>query len=175
MPFRILQRGSASQRVDPDVQAASLALLHARIPAVLAANLVNGSLVAWVCADVIARPLLMSWYGLMLLTLVARGVSWFRYRNQQQANWSRRWGLSAVIGSSVSGSLWGAAGVLFFVPDSAIHSVLTAFVLGGMAAGALAILSAHLPTPLCCSRWYPFAFGWPQKAEPSTSPWRRCV
>jgi hypothetical protein len=110
MPFRILQRGSPPQRVDPDVHAASLAFLHARIPAVLAANLVNSSLLAWVSADVIARPLLMSWYSLMLLTLVGRSVSWFRYRDQQQANWSRRWGASAVIGSSVSGSLWGAAG-----------------------------------------------------------------
>jgi diguanylate cyclase (GGDEF)-like protein len=36
--------------------------------------------------------------------------------------------------------------VLFFVPESVIHSIVTAFVLGGMAAGALAILSAHLPT-----------------------------
>jgi diguanylate cyclase (GGDEF)-like protein len=146
VPFRILQRGSAHQRVDPDVHAASLAFLHARVPAVLAANLVNSSLLAWVFCDVIARPLVMSWYGLMLLTLVGRGAFWFRYRNLQQANWSRQWRVSAVIGSSVSGSLWGVAGVLFFVPYSAIHSILMAFVLGGMAAGALAILSAHPPT-----------------------------
>jgi diguanylate cyclase (GGDEF)-like protein len=81
----------------------------------------------------------------MLLTLVARGALWSRYRSQEKARWRRGWGLSAVVGSSISGVLWGAAGVLFLVPHSTLHMTTIAFVLGGMAAGALATLTAHLP------------------------------
>ena len=129
-----------------DVKAASLALLHARTPPVLAANLVNGSLVAWVFADVIAPRFLVTWYIALLLTVAARGALWYRYRRQAKAHWVRDWRLSAIVGSSMSGALWGAAGILFFLPHSTVHATIIAFVLGGMAAGALATLTAHLPT-----------------------------
>jgi hypothetical protein len=38
--------------------------------------------------------------------------------------------------SILSGGLWGSAGILFYLPDSAAHQALLAILLCGLAAGS---------------------------------------
>jgi diguanylate cyclase (GGDEF)-like protein len=146
MGFGISKASCAISRSHPEVQAAALSLLHARVPAALAAGLVNSSLVVCVFIDAVATQKLMVWYGLNTFAVVVGGALWFHNRNQSETGWIHRWRRTVVIFFGVGGVLWGMAGVLFFLPDSPIHFTVLAFVLGGMAAGALAILSVHLPT-----------------------------
>ncbi|MBK8176578.1 MAG: EAL domain-containing protein [Rhodospirillales bacterium] len=119
-------------------------MLHARMPVILGANLVNGTLLAWFFAHDINTWLLWSWFSALLLSVAGRAAAWYRYRNLPAGDW-RGWEFAAVTGSTASGLLWGIAGAVFFLPQSVILATLTAFVLGGMAAGALALLTAHLP------------------------------
>ncbi len=146
MRFRISIGGHTTSQNDPEMQKAVLALVHTRIPAILVANIVNSSLLLLVFIDTSARVALMIWYALIILTVACFGALWFTYRDQNEADWSRRWGSTVFICHGIGGLLWGAAGVLFFMPQSVIHFTVLAFVLGGMAAGALATLSIHLPT-----------------------------
>jgi diguanylate cyclase (GGDEF)-like protein/PAS domain S-box-containing protein len=130
----------------PEVRMELLRLLYGYAPAVLAANVVNGALVLFIFWSVVAQYLLVVWYVLLLATVVARARLWSRYRCEPpSAERADRWGRLATIGSGLSGILWGSAGVLFFVPDSPIHHTVLAFVLGGMGAGAVPSLTAHLP------------------------------
>src|SRR5262249_43750720 len=46
-----------------------------------------------------------------------------------------------IIGVGAGGTVGGAAGMLLFPHDSLVHQVFLVFVLGGMAAGAVAVLS----------------------------------
>jgi diguanylate cyclase (GGDEF)-like protein len=146
MSFRISRASRAISQSHPEVQAMALSLLHARVPAALAAALVNSSLVILVFSDVVARQPLMVWYGLNIFSVVVGSALWFRNRKQTETGWIHRWRRTVVIFFGTGGVLWGMAGVLFFLPDSPIHFTVLAFVLGGMAAGALATLSVHLPT-----------------------------
>ena len=142
----IFRRFASNQREHPNVRVELLRLLYGYAPAVLVANAVNGALIVFVFWGVVAQHLLIVWYVLLLATVVARARLWSRYRREPgAAERADRWGQLATVGSGVSGILWGAAGVLFFVPHSPIHHTVLAFVLGGMGAGAVASLTAHLP------------------------------
>ena len=123
-----------------------LRLFYGYAPTVLVANAVSGTLIVFVFWGLVAEHLLIGWYVLLLATVVARARLWSRYRREPgAAGQVARWEQLAAVGSGVSGILWGAAGALFFVPHSPIHHTVLAFVLGGMGAGAVASLAAHLP------------------------------
>jgi hypothetical protein len=73
----------------------------------------------------------------------ARGAvhSWYRRRGGYDG-----WGVHiAVIGSGISGVLWGTAGLLFYSPASETQRMVLGFVLGGMGAGAVTALTSCLP------------------------------
>ena len=68
----------------------------------------------------------------------------------------RRWYILHVIGTTLSGILWGLAGIILFPDNSVSHQIFIAFVLGGMVAGAIgtysiimtAFLGFSIPTAL---------------------------
>jgi hypothetical protein len=121
-----------------------LGLLHRVLPVVLAANLINGSLIVALFADRIAGPLLAGWWLLLIAMTAVRLGIWFWYRNRSATEQtSRRWGILSILGSAASGLLWGTAGVLFYVPGDS-HLVVLGFVLGGMGAGAVASLTPYI-------------------------------
>jgi hypothetical protein len=123
-----------------------LNLLHRILPVVLAANLINGSLIGVLFADRIARPLLTGWWLLMIMMVAVRFGGWLWYRSRSAPEqMHRRCETFSILGSGASGILWGAAGFLFCVPDD-LHLVVLGFVLGGMGAGALASLTPHIWT-----------------------------
>jgi diguanylate cyclase (GGDEF)-like protein len=120
-----------------------LALLFAMTPIVLAANLVNGTLIAGVFLGSCAPQLIALWWGLLVIMVALRGCAWLWYRRYGSSN---RWLASvALIGSGTSGVLWGAAGVLFYPQSNETQLIVLGFILGGMGAGAVTSLNAYLP------------------------------
>jgi hypothetical protein len=120
-----------------------LKLLFAMTPVVLMANLINGTLVAVVFFRANAPPLVATWWMFLLIMVAVRGAvhSWYRRRGGYD-----RWGVHiAIIGSGISGVLWGTAGLLFYSPASETQRMVLGFVLGGMGAGAVTALTSCLP------------------------------
>jgi PAS domain S-box-containing protein len=131
---------------DGRVRAELLRLVYAALPMVLTASLANGALLVLVFWSVVPPRLLIGWYALLCAAVGIRTWLWTRYRREQPPpQQADRWGRLAAIGSGASGTLWGAAGMMFLVPNSPIHEIVLAFVLGGMGAGATVSLAAHLP------------------------------
>lgn len=105
------------------------------------------ALIACVVAQVfweLAHPAVVGvWLAVALgLTLARTGLvrSYRRLSPDAEAPvWARRF----LWGIVLSGCVWGLAGVLFFIPDSAIHQIFLAFVLAGLAAGAMSTLSSY--------------------------------
>jgi diguanylate cyclase (GGDEF)-like protein/PAS domain S-box-containing protein len=144
-----LERTAAGTRAatsDPRVKAELLDLVYASTPVVLAANVINGALLALVIGPVIGGSVVAVWYGLLAAMAAVRVVAWAKYRRDtDRVARFGRWALVTVTGSGASGLLWGAAGALFLVADSPLHYVLLVLVLGGMGAGAVAALAPHPP------------------------------
>ena len=120
-------------------------VLYASTPIVLATNAVNAALITVVFAGTIAPPFLFAWFGLMMTLIVVRGVLWNWHRTAGGcAAFVQRWERMAVLGSAMSGLLWGAAGFFFFSSADEAHRIVLSFILGGMGAGAVTALAPHL-------------------------------
>jgi signal transduction histidine kinase/CheY-like chemotaxis protein len=51
-----------------------------------------------------------------------------------------------AIGAGISGCIWGAAGIIMFVPDSPDHQALLMVALFGVTTGALMLIATHKPS-----------------------------
>lgn len=117
---------------------------YRQLPISLVVSLVNGLIlivVLWEAADTVG---LAAW-SLLLVAVTAtrflalRGFRKAAQRGQVDHNtWKRRF----VLGTCMAGLVWGTAGVVLFHPESFPHQVFLAFVLGGMLAGAIPLVSS---------------------------------
>ncbi|CRI64935.1 putative Diguanylate cyclase [Thiocapsa sp. KS1] len=133
-------------RIDLREQATLSALIeqaYRQLPIALVVSLVNALLLTGVLWGAIEKATLLIW----LVCLVS--VTAFRFRAQHafldplrrarvdDAVWRRDF----VTGACAAGLVWGGAGIFLFHPSSFTHQVFLAFVLGGMVAGGVPLLS----------------------------------
>jgi signal transduction histidine kinase len=116
-------------------------LLQRQLPIVFAVNAVNALLVAAVLAPV--RGLATwQWAGLVLSVTAVRALIWRRERHRSiRAENADVVSAVQIGGSAISGILWGAGAVWLF-PSAPVYQMFLTFVIAGMAAGAVATLSA---------------------------------
>ncbi|MGB5081660.1 MAG: hybrid sensor histidine kinase/response regulator [Burkholderiales bacterium] len=130
------------------VRAEQVRTLYYQAPsAVLGSNVFVPILLSAVFWSSISRPQLVAWLAAMGATAAGRIALVRAYRRAIPASmdvlhWHRRY----TLGAAVSGSLWGLAGALFFVPGSPEYQVILGLVLGGLCTSSVAAQGAHLPT-----------------------------
>ena len=96
--------------------------------------------------DVVPHVRLMAWAGLMLAYALAGVVSVLLYRRAAPTPPAvGRWSRVLVVQQAISGCLWGAIGIAFFVPGAMQYQFLLLFVLVAMGAGSVAALTAYVP------------------------------
>ncbi|WP_448187808.1 ATP-binding protein [Azospirillum sp. sgz301742] len=130
----------------PSVAAERIRLLYRQMPLVLTANVLNASLIVFALWSPASAPRLLEWAGgLALVTAVRTGLwAWYLRRRPADADMAP-WGLRYTVSSAASGLLWGITALLFIQPGAPLTLLLIAFVVAGMAAGAVTALSSHLP------------------------------
>ena len=134
--------------IDPPARggigAALLGQCYRRLPIGLAVNLINGLLLATALWGSFDASLILLWIGVLLAVALWRYQGLWAYRSAARdeayevAPWVRRY----VLGAAAAGLAWGLAAVLLFHPESLPHQMLLAFLLAGMMAGGLPLLSA---------------------------------
>ena len=128
---------------DPGIVTPQIDQSFRRLPISLVVNLVNGIILVVVLWDAASAPVLLGW---LLLLVAVTGTRFLTMRAFAKAAPDTRrnpaWTHYFVAGAGASGVVWGAAGILLFHPSSFTHQVFLAFVVGGMAAGAVPLLSS---------------------------------
>jgi diguanylate cyclase (GGDEF)-like protein len=123
---------------------------YQQLPIALVVSLVNAVLLAAVLWEGIDKAALLSWVLCMFSVTALRYWVLRAFQNpsrrgqQDDETWARYF----VSGACAAGLVWGGAAIFLFHPTSFTHQVFLAFVLGGMVAGGVPLLS-----PL--SRAYP--------------------
>jgi len=137
---------SAEQRnIDSELSAAQISALYQHMPMVLAVNVVNAALVAFVLATYMEQTRWWIFFGLVVSLTGVRAAGWQWYRHHRKRIEAKTiWAIFATVGSGLSGLLWGAGSTLL-LPDNIVEQTFFAFVIGGMCAGALVSLSYYLP------------------------------
>jgi signal transduction histidine kinase/CheY-like chemotaxis protein len=90
---------------------------------------------------------LVLWLGAILVNQAWRYALARRYRAASPPPECReRWGRGWTVGSTIAGSLWGAAGVLWFAPGDIGHQALLIVCLFGVIMGGINLTSVYKPT-----------------------------
>lgn len=127
------------------IRTAQIRAVYRHMPMVLAVNIVNSALVAYVLASYMQQTRWWIFFGLVVTLTGVRAAGWRCYDlTQKTCETSGKWAFFAVAGSGLSGLLWGLGSTLL-LPDNIVEQTFLAFVVGGMCAGALVSLSYHLP------------------------------
>ncbi|MAF47512.1 MAG: PAS domain-containing sensor histidine kinase [Rhodospirillales bacterium] len=132
---------------DTDMFAAPLiGILRKNAGTALLANAVLAVAVAAVMRGAVETPVLIAWLAVVLALNGARLLHIMTSRNtagEFDVGWL--WARLFTIGAGLTGAAWGIGAVVMF-PTDAIHlQVFLAFVLGGLAAGAVVSSASWLP------------------------------
>ena len=111
----------------------------------LLATAINAPVLAYIQRHVIATHILGWWLFYMALVTAARAGLVYRYCHSSNSDlhaiqWNRAYG----VGAALAGLGWGAAGIVLYPPDSIAHQIFLVLMLGGMAAGAVAVLTPRM-------------------------------
>lgn len=120
-------------------------LLYNNAPLAYVTTLINGAILIYVLRGHISTPVLLAWYGSLLLVTAIRSIAVWRYACIPPAPGdARRWNVIYLIGAALAGSVWGSTAIVLFPLDSISHQVFIAFVLAGMAAGGISVLAPRI-------------------------------
>jgi len=118
-------------------------ILCRNAPLGLLATVINAPILAFVLRNMVPMTYLLVWLAAVYLTAGLRYFQLARGRldsmtPEQIGYWRTRF----TILTALSGILWGATGIFLFPVGSGEHQAFLAFVLSGMAAGAVATYAA---------------------------------
>ncbi len=137
-----LTSSAASHRVQ-QIEAERVKLLYTQAPIGFVVTVLNAGVVVFILWGSVARSLLIAWLVLIVTITLLRFALVQRYRRAAAtADQVRSWRTLFILGAGAAGVAWGAVGLLLFLPELMAHQVFLAFVLGGMAAGAVGLLSS---------------------------------
>lgn len=108
--------------------------------------LVNGVVLAAVQAIVVDMRQVVLWLACLTAIALIRLHLGMRFkRASPPISDSERWLTYYSVAAIASGVVWGSAAWFLFPQDSVVHQVFLAFVLGGMVAGAVSLLTPVFP------------------------------
>jgi diguanylate cyclase (GGDEF)-like protein len=126
------------------VQADKLQLLYRQSSPAIFVSLFNAALLLAILWSAQEHNLLLSWFGFLLITAVARLLLFSMYRRaapqgQDVLAWERPYFITLIISSLT----WGIGCLLIMPTDSPLHQAVVLYFLIGMSGGAISVYSAH--------------------------------
>ena len=115
-----------------------------QLPISLIVNLAIGLILAAALWGAVPSRALLAWSALLIAVTGARFLTLRAFRKtapKSEADYAV-WKKYFLAGACAAGVVWGMSGILLFHPSSFPHQVVLAFVLGGMVAGAVPLLSS---------------------------------
>lgn len=123
-----------------------LRLIFADAPATLSINLVNCSLLVFVHWGIVSSAVLVTWLASIIAVVALRFSVYLRSRRAPfSEDRAPLWLRGFIILAALTGLVWGGGGFVVMSQAPQLHQVVTAFVMGGMVAGAMPSLSRIYP------------------------------
>ena len=136
---------NATKEKDHKVLVEQIRLLHRSQLPILAVNVVVSTALLYGLWDVVSQSTLTTWIALMFFVITLRVFSWILYRRTFQPAHAQKYGLYFVIGTGLTGLLWGVGGVVLFPDQGLEYQLFILFTLVGLGAGSVSSLTTYLP------------------------------
>jgi signal transduction histidine kinase len=138
--------GETREQRQEKILAGVIGSVYRQVPQSVLGSIVGGVALVAVFWEKQDQVQLMAWFSAMLLESLARLRAAHAFRKlgprvDRVQPWARRW----VVMSGVAGGLWGAAGVLFYAPQSPLQQLVLVAVILGVAFGSLTLYAGHRP------------------------------
>lgn len=135
----------------PDLHAQQIEVLYRNMPTGVLASAANAAILAAVEWSVAPHTPLLLWVMSLWIVAGVRSLLIFNYRRANPASWgSADWYRWMLVMTSLSGFGWGGSVYFLTLGFPLPYELVHLFLLGGMAAGAVPVLSASFPLFL----WY---------------------
>ena len=133
-----------------ELQSQQVSVLYRNMPTGVLASAVNAAILAAVEWPVVPHAPLLAWVTILWLAAGARTLLIYNYRRATPAAWSSAdWHRWMLVTTTMAGVGWGGS-VYFLTPEIPLpYELVQLFVLGGMTAGAVSVLSVSFPLFLC--------------------------
>jgi signal transduction histidine kinase/CheY-like chemotaxis protein len=135
----------ARSKYAQQIRVEQIRTLNRYILPILGVNLVVGLALLYGFWRIAPQSVLYAWGSALLGMILIRTHFYIRYRSNPGTIFLPRQSRDLMIGSALSGLLWGAAGLVFFQPDALEYQLFILFILVGMGAGAITSLTAFMP------------------------------
>ena len=127
---------------DLTIQAEQTSHIYGAVNKAIIATIINSTILTIVLWSVINHTILIIWLTSILLVSIVRSFITYRYKLASPSVedvhvWYQRF----LFGSVIASTIWGTTSIFLFPTDDLTRQVFLAFVLGGMAAGAITSLS----------------------------------
>ena len=138
----VASESRAKPRRDDLPEVLQIKLIYSHLPASQAVALANGFVLAMVLSSVIEPAAIVGWLAALILVTLARVYLGMLFgRSSPSGAGVLVWRTYFLVGTVASGLVWGSTAWLLYEPESLIHQVFLAFVVGGMVIGAAAMLT----------------------------------
>lgn len=131
-------------RLRGQVESEKIEVLFRNTSFALMTNLLLSAGLVWVLWNVAAHERLIGWWATIIFLIVVRLALLIGYRRRAAAS-TLPWHHYLTIATMLAGAAWGAAGILFFNPDSPIALIFITITLAGITAGSVASYSSWRP------------------------------
>jgi len=126
------------------VQSDKLQLLYRQSSPAIFISAFNAALLAAILWPAQDHRVLLAWFSILLVTVMARLILFGRYRKAAPQGkdvlaWEKPYFITLILSSLT----WGIGCVLIMPPDSPVHQAVIFYFLIGMSGGAISVYSAH--------------------------------
>ena len=133
--------------LDRLIRLEKMRMTYQQMPTSVTGTMIGVALLLAVMWPELPPALLLAWATGMAANQGWRLALYLRFRRQNIGldgldRWTRYW----MTGAAISGAVWAAAGLLFFVPDSPLHQMVLFVSIFAITSVAVPLLSAHRPS-----------------------------
>lgn len=134
-------------RTDPTrrIDEQRIAHLYSQASVAFAFTLINASILGWVLYSREARYSILVWFSMLALVTVMRMLlAMSFYRSSFKSRRIDFWESAFLAGCAIAGMTWGSITIFLFPDGDIAQQMFVVFVLAGMVAGSVSVLSASL-------------------------------
>jgi signal transduction histidine kinase/ActR/RegA family two-component response regulator len=132
---------------DPLVAAEQVRMIYHQLPVSVSGTMIGVLLLAAVLWPVVSHGAVLAWALAMAANQIWRLGLYLRFRKSgipegEHERWGRYW----MIGSGISGCIWGMAALMFFIPGSDLYQTILIISIFAITSVAVPLIASHAPS-----------------------------
>ena len=135
------------QALPEQIRNEQIRLIYKQVPIILIGSFVAAAALVGFIWNLVSHQALLIWSVLFIILAIIRGLVAKSYWANSVSSFPKDlpWGTLFFVGAGFAGCLWGAAAVVFFLPDKPEYILLIVMLYSGLISASAASSGAYMP------------------------------